>query len=165
MRGTIRWAQKRGNAPLTRAFGATSPRTRGEVNKANAPPPLLFDGRGAARVPFSVLERMERREAPGVCETPLTELARLRCRAPRRQACAVCANLNAPDGFATPAREARAPHPAGLRGPPAPKAASPILKLPLPAYPPNRRVMSTSAEAERGPRNKSIRTGRSQAIA
>src|SRR5208282_1275733 len=67
--------------PLTRAFGATSPRMRGEVNKANAPPPLLFDGRGAARVSFSVLERMERREAPGVCETPLTELARLRCRA------------------------------------------------------------------------------------
>src|SRR3954452_18877108 len=38
---------------------------------SQAPPPLLFERRGVRLVPFSVARReMERREAPGACETP-----------------------------------------------------------------------------------------------
>lgn len=103
------------NAVLRLAMAATT----NQFDLANASPPLFFVGRGDARVPDGKArngtprqhakerrqgktpkkgsKEMERREAPGVCETLKTEPARLRRHAPS-------------GGFATPVREARAPY-------------------------------------------------------
>ena len=111
-------------ADIARTFGDYwMPACAGMTAIANAPPPLLFVfRRGVAGIPFSVPEEWSAGRRQGFAR-PLTELARLRFRAPNGQACETCP------------RDARA-HPAGLRGLPAGRCASRrSTSRPLPTLP------------------------------